>query len=82
VAVPRREVTARRGVYLPGYFLLACILRIAPQAARVGYGDPVTLRKLFVRATGLTPAEYRARYGPRAAPQWVSASRATARRSA
>jgi len=40
-------------------------------AARVGYGDPVAFRKLFVRTTGLTPSEYRLRYGPRVAPGWV-----------
>jgi transcriptional regulator GlxA family with amidase domain len=40
-------------------------------AARVGYGDVVAFRKLFVRNTGLTPADYRARYGPRSAPSWV-----------
>jgi transcriptional regulator GlxA family with amidase domain len=37
-------------------------------ARRVGYGDVVGFRKLFVRSTGLTPVDYRARYGSRAAP--------------
>jgi transcriptional regulator GlxA family with amidase domain len=46
-------------------------------ARRVGYGDPVAFRKLFVRQTGLTPADYRARYGPRSAPSW-SGARASA----
>jgi transcriptional regulator GlxA family with amidase domain len=32
-------------------------------AGAVGYGDPVAFRKLFVRFTGLTPADYRRRYG-------------------
>ena len=45
-------------------------------ARRVGYGDPVAFRKLFVRETGLTPADYRARYGPRSSPSW-SGARAT-----
>ncbi len=39
-------------------------------AADVGYGDMAAFRKLFARTTGLTPAEYRGRYGPRAAPGW------------
>jgi transcriptional regulator GlxA family with amidase domain len=41
-------------------------------AQRVGYGDAVAFRKLFVRHTGLTPADYRTRYGPRSAPSWVA----------
>jgi transcriptional regulator GlxA family with amidase domain len=41
-------------------------------ARRVGYGDVVAFRKLFVRNTGLGPADYRARYGPRSAPSWVA----------
>jgi transcriptional regulator GlxA family with amidase domain len=58
-------------------------------AGRVGYGDVVAFRKVFVRLTGLTPAEYRSRYGPKAAPTWVlwkpsgarqGAARSTARR--
>jgi transcriptional regulator GlxA family with amidase domain len=43
---------------------------VATVASRVGYDDAVAFRKLFVRLTGLTPAEYRLRYGPRAAPAW------------
>ena len=39
----------------------------------VGYGDVVAFRRLFVRVTGLTPAEYRTRYGPRTAPGWLAA---------
>lgn len=46
---------------------------ISSIATRVGYGDVVAFRKLFVRMTGLTPADYRARYGPRTAPSWVTA---------
>jgi transcriptional regulator GlxA family with amidase domain len=42
-------------------------------ASRVGYGDVTAFRKLFVRHTGLVPADYRARYGPHAAPSWVAA---------
>jgi transcriptional regulator GlxA family with amidase domain len=44
-------------------------------ARRVGYGDAVGFRKLFVRTTGLTPADYRARYGPRSAPSWAAPRR-------
>jgi transcriptional regulator GlxA family with amidase domain len=40
---------------------------VADVAARVGYGDPVAFRKVFARLTGLTPADYRSRYGPRRA---------------
>jgi transcriptional regulator GlxA family with amidase domain len=32
-------------------------------ASSIGYADPVAFRKLFVRFTGLTPADYRGRYG-------------------
>ncbi len=42
-------------------------------AAALGYGDPVALRKLFTRMTGMTPGEYHARYGPRSAPGFVRA---------
>lgn len=41
-------------------------------ARRVGYDDVVALRRLFVLSTGLTPADYRTRYGLRAAPGWVA----------
>jgi transcriptional regulator GlxA family with amidase domain len=43
---------------------------VSEVATRVGYDDAVAFRKLFVRLSGLTPAEYRSRYGPRAAPAW------------
>ncbi|MEZ4224778.1 MAG: helix-turn-helix domain-containing protein [Polyangiaceae bacterium] len=45
---------------------------VAETAERVGYGDPVAFRKIFVQVVGLTPAEYRARYGPRHHPAWQS----------
>jgi transcriptional regulator GlxA family with amidase domain len=48
-------------------------------AERVGYGDVVAFRRLFIRVTGLTPADYRARYGPRSEPSWVAAKVARAR---
>ena len=37
-------------------------------AAEIGYTDPVAFRKLFARLTGLTPADYRRRYGASAVP--------------
>jgi transcriptional regulator GlxA family with amidase domain len=40
-------------------------------ARRTGYEDVVAFRRLFVRGTGLTPVDYRARYGSRVAPAWV-----------
>jgi AraC-like DNA-binding protein len=44
---------------------------VAEIAARIGYGDVVAFRKLFVRLTGLTPQDYRARYGPGSRPSLV-----------
>lgn len=44
-------------------------------ASRVGYADAVAFRKLFARLTGLTPSDYRERYGPRAAPGFVTERR-------
>jgi transcriptional regulator GlxA family with amidase domain len=49
-------------------------------ARSVGYGDLAGFRRLFARHTGLVPADYRARYGPHAAPSWVG-SRPLARRA-
>ena len=42
--------------------------RVAGAAAAAGYEDAATFRKLFARQTGLTPADYRARYGPPSEP--------------
>ena len=44
-------------------------------ATEIGYKDVVAFRKLFVRHTGLTPMDYRERYGPRSSPAWVGSSR-------
>lgn len=44
---------------------------IGTVAREVGYEDVVAFRKLFARWTGLTPSDYRARYGPRTAPVLV-----------
>jgi transcriptional regulator GlxA family with amidase domain len=41
-------------------------------ARRVGYEDVVGFRKRFLHHTGLTPGDYRSRYGPRVAPAWVA----------
>src|SRR5262249_61916711 len=37
-------------------------------ATEIGYTDPVAFRKVFSRLTGLTPADYRLRYGGAATP--------------
>jgi transcriptional regulator GlxA family with amidase domain len=41
-------------------------------AARCGYADLAAFRRIFVRFTGLAPADYRARYGPRSRPAHVA----------
>lgn len=46
---------------------------VASIAEGIGYGDPAAFRKLFARMTGLTPMDYRARYGARSAPAWMVA---------
>jgi transcriptional regulator GlxA family with amidase domain len=46
-------------------------------ATAVGYTDPVAFRKLFVRLTGLTPSDYRSRYGPQTAPAWMRIGQAS-----
>src|SRR5262249_5728598 len=45
---------------------------IASIASRCGYADHAAFRKIFVRFAGLTPVEYRTRYGPRSRPAHVS----------
>jgi transcriptional regulator GlxA family with amidase domain len=50
--------------------------RISSVAKVAGYGDVAAFRRLFARWTGLTPAEYRARYGPGAPPSTIRAKRA------
>lgn len=79
VALSRRTF-ARRFLAATGNTPLEYIQRVRVEAAkralesgrtvtdaahRVGYGDPVAFRKVFGRVAGLTPADYRARYGPR-----------------
>ena len=44
---------------------------VAEVAFNVGYTDPVAFRKTFTQRTGLTPADYRSRYGPRTEPAWL-----------
>lgn len=51
---------------------------ISEVASAVGYSDVVAFRKIFVRLTGLTPVDYRARYGPASAPSFVGAVRGSA----
>lgn len=43
-------------------------------AGGVGYHDVVAFRRLFRRWTGLSPSDYRARYGPHTAPALVTVS--------
>jgi transcriptional regulator GlxA family with amidase domain len=47
--------------------------RISAVAGVVGYSDAAAFRRLFTRLTGLTPADYRARYGPRSPPVTIAA---------
>jgi transcriptional regulator GlxA family with amidase domain len=47
--------------------------RVSAVAGLVGYADATAFRRLFRRITGLTPSEYRARYGPSAPPVTVRA---------
>jgi transcriptional regulator GlxA family with amidase domain len=49
--------------------------RIGSVAGVVGYSDAAAFRRLFARWTGLTPADYRARYGPSAPPSTIAARR-------
>jgi transcriptional regulator GlxA family with amidase domain len=51
---------------------------ISAIATEIGYTDAVAFRKLFVRLTGLTPADYRRRYGLQATT--VQAPRSSGRR--
>ena len=44
-------------------------------AGKVGYRDVVAFRRLFQRWTGLSPSEYRARYGPHRAPAFSGRAR-------
>jgi transcriptional regulator GlxA family with amidase domain len=46
--------------------------RVSAVAGLVGYADAAAFRRLFARVTGLTPADYRARYGPSSAPVTIS----------
>jgi transcriptional regulator GlxA family with amidase domain len=54
--------------------------RVSAVASTVGYTDAASFRRLFGRITGLSPAEYRARYGPSYAPSTVAFSRRSVRR--
>jgi transcriptional regulator GlxA family with amidase domain len=47
--------------------------RVSAVAGVVGYADAAAFRRLFARLTGLAPADYRARYGPSAAPVTIRA---------
>jgi transcriptional regulator GlxA family with amidase domain len=56
--------------------------RISAVASVVGYSDAAAFRRLFARVTGLTPADYRARYGPHSAPVTIRSRRVLAGDSA
>jgi len=56
--------------------------QLAAVASAVGYRDLVAFRRLFHRWTGLSPSDYRGRYGPRTAPATVRASDRRQRRAA
>jgi len=45
--------------------------RVSSVAGVAGYSDAAAFRRLFARLTGLTPADYRARYGPSSAPATI-----------
>ncbi len=47
---------------------------IATVAAACGFGTPETMRRTFLRALGVAPAEYRRRYHPRGAPSGAVAA--------
>jgi transcriptional regulator GlxA family with amidase domain len=46
--------------------------RVSAVAGVAGYADAAAFRRLFARLTGLTPADYRARYGPGSPPVTIS----------
>jgi transcriptional regulator GlxA family with amidase domain len=52
---------------------------VSSVAAAVGYGDPAAFRKRFSHQTGLTPSDYRARYGPTSMPSTVTLRRSRRR---
>jgi transcriptional regulator GlxA family with amidase domain len=56
--------------------------RISSVARLAGYSDAAAFRRLFARLTGLTPADYRARYGPGAPPVTIVAGRRRGMRTA
>jgi transcriptional regulator GlxA family with amidase domain len=47
---------------------------IATVAAACGFGTPETMRRTFIRALGVAPAEYRRRYHPDGAPSGALAA--------
>jgi transcriptional regulator GlxA family with amidase domain len=93
-----RRTFIRRFKHATGNSPLDYILRVRVEAAKralesssqsisevanaVGYTDVVAFRKVFVRLTGLTPVDYRARYGPASTPSFVGAANRTARKRA
>jgi len=49
--------------------------QVAAIAGHVGYSDVVAFRRLFIRWTGLSPSDYRSRYGARTEPALVKQRR-------
>jgi len=60
---PPREYLQRVRVEAAKRALESSARSVGAIATTIGYTDPVAFRKLFVRLTGLTPADYRRRYG-------------------
>jgi len=58
-----REYVQRARVEAAKRSLAASTHPLTTIAAKVGYGDVVAFRKVFARHTGLTPGDYRRRYG-------------------
>jgi transcriptional regulator GlxA family with amidase domain len=66
-----REYLQRARVEAAKRALEATRRSVVSIAAGIGYTDPVAFRKVFARLTGLTPADYRRRYGVGANPSVV-----------
>ena len=66
-----REYIQRLRIEAAKHALEGTPRQLAAVAGAVGYRDLVAFRRLFQRWTGLSPSEYRGRYGPRSAPAMV-----------
>ena len=70
-----REYGQRVKVEAAKRALESSLRSIGSIAAEIGYTDPVGFRKVFARLTGLTPVDYRRRYGAGAPATGQSRSR-------